>query len=764
MIKKIKFIKNLGKFYYFSCRANELDLHKNTFIFAPNAYGKSTLVNLFRSLRDNDANVMRARKTLNAHTQPEAVIIIDGENYVFNGTEWNKTYKTIQIFDMPFIQENILAHEIVHEHRKNIHRIIIGAQGVKLAQELTALKESEKTRHKHLDILIATFSNAEFVHSFDSFLSISDTEEEIVGSRIQKLEQDIKSKESESQIKALENPTFLAAPMFDLVGLKTIASQKIPVVHEAAEERVRVHIQKNFKNNAQAMYFIRHGLDFIQADCPFCGQDLKNASNLLTAYQQYFDDVFRAYQKNIAIQTEAFAKWNLDNDLTMLVSTHNANVGKVKQWEPFIGTTNLIDVDTLVACCRPKLAELKVKVQAELEKKLKDSKADIDLTTLDFLATELAGLKAAIETYNDVLTAFTAKAKVFIKNLPIADVDSIRRALVKEQEIEKRFKAEWKIWAKDCQATKNNLEVLRAQKNAKQKELEDYTKAIFASHQKRINELLLTLGADFEITDLAGKTDERANEVYSDFAFLILQKRVPIRATQEDAPSFKNTLSEGDKSTLAFSFFVAALEKLPELDKQIVIFDDPLSSLDENRRHSSAVVLFDLSPKFSQLFVYTHKKDFLRMLFDKMPDNKVLQIRSDKTNGSRLESFDVEEDRKGDYERIVDEMERYIEEDFGPRPETIQGNIRNVFETVLKTKYYLHLAEDIKAKHGFAVILTTLFNSGFLDEALKPRLFDLCSVTSGPHHGEIVDAQAKKLTRDELIPLIREAFALLQRV
>src|SRR5260370_31817817 len=123
---------------------------------------------------------------------------------------------------------------------------------------------------------------------------------------------------------------------------------------------------------------------------------------------------------------------------------------------------------------------------------------------------------------------------------------------------------------------------------------------------------------------------------------------VPLTSRQDDAPCFKNTLSEGDKSTLAFAFFIAALEKTPELDKQIVVFDDPLSSLDETRREATARLLLALSPTVNQLLVCTHKKDFLYMLCDKIPVNMSPRVRFDKKNGSRLEPFDVEHDRKGE--------------------------------------------------------------------------------------------------------------------
>ena len=44
------------------------------------------------------------------------------------------------------------------------------------------------------------------------------------------------------------------------------------------------------------------------------------------------------------------------------------------------------------------------------------------------------------------------------------------------------------------------------------------------------------------------------------------------------------------------------------------------------------------------------------------------------------------------------------------------------------------------------------------------KLFDLCNVTNSPHHGTIVDAPSKNLTRDELVPLIQDALHLLEKV
>lgn len=765
MITKIRRLKNIGKFYDFSAKGDGLDWHKNTFLYAPNAYGKSTIVNILQSVRDNNAKIIHARKTLGSVSSPEAVIIIDGSNHVFNGTKWDRTCPEIQIFDVPFIHANILSHEIEHEHRKNMHKIIIGATGIKLAEELAALKTKEKTKRQQFDGLCTQFKTSVFAHhTIDAFLAIPAAEEPAVTGRIQKLEQDINSKETETQVRALSFPRTIATPTFDLSTAKTLATKKLAAAHEAAEKLVLEHIDRNIADKSRAREFIRQGLDLVQADCPFCSQDLKNAADLLEAYREFFDDAFRTFQTDLNNSGESLTNWNVENELTRLVSSHNANTTVVKQWEPFVGAHTLPDPSAFVETATTKLTASKAKVVAELEKKQKDPNADADLSQFDTMVAELESLKTSVKTYNKAVADFTAKAKDYVEKLPKSDIDALRVALAKEREIEKRFKLEWKKWATDYPTANKDANDLLIKKDDKQRELETYTKTIFKTYQNRINELLVTLGADFTITDLKGKTDERANESYCDFGFLILEKKVPLNVHQDDTPCFNNTLSEGDKSTLAFAFFIESLEKTLDLDKQVVILDDPLSSLDETRREATARVLLELSPKLNQLCVFTHKKDFLRMVFDKIPNNTVLQVRSDKTNGSWLESFDVEEDRKGEHAKMIEAMQRYVVEDFGPTSGTMQGNIRKVFEVVLKTKYYRTLAEDIKGKKGLAKLLETLFCAKLLGADLKPKLFNLCNVTNGAHHGDIVDAPSKTLTRDELIPLIREALGLLEKV
>ena len=75
-------------------------------------------------------------------------------------------------------------------------------------------------------------------------------------------------------------------------------------------------------------------------------------------------------------------------------------------------------------------------------------------------------------------------------------------------------------------------------------------------------------------------------------------------------------LSEGEKSLIAFAYYITRLESLSteEKSKTILFIDDPVSSLDENNIFYSYNLIFCLLEKkeFLQYFLSTHNLDFLK--------------------------------------------------------------------------------------------------------------------------------------------------------
>ena len=82
-------------------------------------------------------------------------------------------------------------------------------------------------------------------------------------------------------------------------------------------------------------------------------------------------------------------------------------------------------------------------------------------------------------------------------------------------------------------------------------------------------------------------------------------------------------LSEGEKSAIAFAYFLTELKALrkddpPKLPNTIIFLDDPISSLDSNHIFQVRSLLKDFfkTEDFAQLFISTHNFEFFSMLYD----------------------------------------------------------------------------------------------------------------------------------------------------
>jgi len=84
-----------------------------------------------------------------------------------------------------------------------------------------------------------------------------------------------------------------------------------------------------------------------------------------------------------------------------------------------------------------------------------------------------------------------------------------------------------------------------------------------------------------------------------------------------------NNLSEGEKSAIAFSYFLTEQKALrnddpPKLPKTIVFIYDPISSLDSNHIFQVRFLLhsFFKTENYAQLFISTHNFEFFSVMLD----------------------------------------------------------------------------------------------------------------------------------------------------
>lgn len=91
------------------------------------------------------------------------------------------------------------------------------------------------------------------------------------------------------------------------------------------------------------------------------------------------------------------------------------------------------------------------------------------------------------------------------------------------------------------------------------------------------------------------------------FAF----KVTDIDGTERD---LKEGLSEGEIQVLSLCFFFAFLDIQKDKSKKVLIFDDPITSLDDSNLSSLVDLIATEKDTFSQTFVFTHHRTFFKFL------------------------------------------------------------------------------------------------------------------------------------------------------
>ena len=213
MIDRIDLLRNIGQFDS-DAPPPCVKFTPFTLIYAENARGKTTLAAILRSLKTGNTNLVNERHRLGAKAPPHIVISHSSGNSVFENDDWSNIIPEIVIFDESFIEENICSgRNLDRSHRKNLHELIIGAEGVRLN---VALHESIEKIEKHITALrtksksIANSIREPF--SLDEFCDLERDSD--IDAKIQQVEQRFKAAASAEMVQKkcgfelIELPTF----------------------------------------------------------------------------------------------------------------------------------------------------------------------------------------------------------------------------------------------------------------------------------------------------------------------------------------------------------------------------------------------------------------------------------------------------------------------------------------------------------------------------------------------------------------------------
>ncbi|OAV83851.1 hypothetical protein BA718_03325 [Streptococcus gallolyticus subsp. gallolyticus] len=621
-IKRID-IKNFGCYKDYkqhgqSGIGNDFNNEKVNIFYGRNYSGKSTYSKIFQSIE---------LKQL-----PEKYGDIDFEiklaNNMFiksNEIETRTLPIDCKVFNQQFIDDNIYLH---NDNKLNSFQISIGSNTNEILKEIEELRLSElKPRYEALSKIASDieesskeFKNKEAVlnsklrttaskiknlknpsvvvgnrydirdikDEFNKYLSrfpilpssndkeaVAELEEKIEQAKIKILEKNINKPQKMDLVNSDENFNF---KLF-LEKTKKLLSKVVSVSN----------ILDEYKNNPDKINWIKHGVDIHGENpekCIFCGSSIDG--DFIENLKLAFSDELSYLEEELALQNN-----RIKSEIQKLDSIPNIN--KDDYFKDSALTIENInkDIRNTINDRRETLKTLESKI---LEK-LRDPFSEIKINDLNW--SDFSEIQAEI----DLLYGNTIEQ---IEQFEIRKIESItflrRYHIAKEFPVSEFTKLSQKV---------NQLEEYINEKSEKQRELDEEKEKI----EKDIIELESSLKSESEAVKRINMILQNSL-AHSEISLESVDDEKGIRFEVSRNEERAYNLSEGEKSLIAFAYYIARLESLSteEKSKTILFIDDPISSLDENNIFYIYNLIFKLLDKkeFLQYFLSTHNLDFLK--------------------------------------------------------------------------------------------------------------------------------------------------------
>ena len=300
---------------------------------------------------------------------------------------------------------------------------------------------------------------------------------------------------------------------------------------------------------------------------------------------------------------------------------------------------------------------------------------------------------------------------------------------------------------------------LEQEKETRKASLDKHGATIINLYQKTINKFLKKFGASFSITN--SKQEHDGDAPTASYQILINEHPVDLGndSTPIGQPCFRTALSAGDRSTLALAFFLAQLDHNPKKQDCVVVFDDPVSSLDHSRREHTAEFLAEYGEESAQLLVFSHDPNFLHLVRSKLPNNPgphFLQLSRAPDNMTVIKKWDIEKAIQSGYFRDHAILESYLKNGAIEQDLTnIVRSIRPVLEGYLRYRLPNQFAHNV-GLGAMIVDIRKLPERPSIHSQLK-ELTQLNNFSKRYHHPESEKTGGESLTDSELQSYVKRA-------
>lgn len=763
MLEKIVRIKNIGRFLDYAAKG-DVTFRKLTLVYAENGRGKTTLCAILRSLQSGQPEFISERQTLGATDAPFVHIRLNNADYKFDGNAWTNSHPDILIFDSVFVNENVYSGDYVeHEHKKNLYRVIVGAQGVQFARKIEELdgqirdvnadlREKKESISKHVPPGIA----------FDNYLGwqpLADIEEQI-RQKTEELSNRQRAAAKAGEIQAKQLFVKVQLPSLPSDFSEVLSKQLTDIVVDA-ERKVREQIARHQMEH-QGESWLSQGLAYVKDDrCPFCGQGVQ-ANDLIAAYRSHFSAAYRGLKQEVAQLTQRVNSAIGEAALSSVQQAIAANAALAEFWRQFTAVDlphiSFPDIQQKYATLHEKCLKLATRKQ---ESPTESVKLDAEFTTA---LAEVDALRTAVAKYNAAVDAVNSRVneqKAAARSQP--DITAVKNELVRLEARKKRFEPEI---AEACKAYQEAVALktrLEQEKNTARQQLDQYCQTILSAYEKSINEYLDQFNAGFRITNT--RHLYRGGTPSSHYQIEINKKPLDLGdpRTPAGTPCFKTALSSGDRSALALAFFLAALKQDSDIGRRIVVFDDPFTSLDRFRRTSTQQLIQRLLDSAQQVVVLSHDPLFLKLLYDECPsaatNAKTLQM-SKAGNATVIGEWDIEAEVQSSYMKDYSVLCAFYRERKGD-PRAVARAIRPFLEGLLRTRFPGHFQPNEWLGDFIAKIRAADETSGL--QQAKADLTELEAINDYSkryHHQQNPDADIEPINEDELHGYVKRTLRL----
>ena len=336
-------------------------------------------------------------------------------------------------------------------------------------------------------------------------------------------------------------------------GFIELLGRTIDDIAQDAERRVGEHLAAH-RMDGDGSNWIAQGIDHAEGEsCPFCGQNIHGLP-LIAAYRAVFSARYKTLRTEINTTKDKIDKAFGEVALARLGALTEQHKGGVEFWSRYcvFDTVSLAVPGELAAAIRDigkaALTLIQRKASAPLEAVTVDEAFIAALAAYEKAQTQTESLNQAIGLVNALVA--TKKAETTTPDVPGAEAKLARLKAIKT-----RHGDAVAALCSDHVRLCAERDAIDNHKAAIRNDLDKHTNSVVKPYEKRINDYLDAFNAGFSITET--RHHYPGGVATSTYQLLINATAVPLGdgKTANNTPSFKNTLSAGDRTTLALPFF-----------------------------------------------------------------------------------------------------------------------------------------------------------------------------------------------------------------